>query len=244
MTRAILLAAGQGTRLRPYTDDRPKCLVEYQGRPILEHIIETLNSCGITDVIVVTGYRNDCLSEYGTVRIHNDAYAATNMVSTLFCASDWINDDVIISYTDIVYRPRILSRLLESDAPISVAYDVNWRELWEERMEDPLSDAETFKLDEKGCIRELGKKPSSFGDIEGQYMGLFRLKEEGCKSFVEHYKSLDVNAIYDGKDFPNMYMTSFIQSLINTGYPVKGVQVEGGWTEIDSPEDLKYDLPN
>lgn len=100
-----------------------------------------------------------------------------------------------------------------------------------------------MKVDANGLITELGKKPESYDDIQGQYIGLMKISKDYVNRVVNFYDSLDRSASYDGKDFSNMYMTSFIQLLIdNNVLPVKAVWIEGGWTEIDTPTDLLYHL--
>ena len=237
--KAIILAAGQGTRLRPLTDDRPKCLVEYRGKAILDYILESLRTCGVNDIVVVKGYRHDTLQRPGLRYVVNDRYDTTNMVSTLFCAEQEMDDDILISYADIIYGPSIVKAILDDESEFGVAVDMNWRELWESRMEDPLKDAETLKLDSDGFITELGRKPSSYDDIEGQYMGLLRISRNSLRSIRHFYHSLDKDGIYEGKNFDNMYMTSFIQLVIDRLMKVRAVPVQGGWLEIDCIEDLE-----
>lgn len=242
--KAILLAAGQGIRLRPLTEDKPKCMVDYQGRPIIHHILDTLTACQIGEIIVVKGYEASALNLPGTTSVINTRYAQTNMVSTLFCAEEYLDDECIISYTDIVYRPEILKALLTSEEDIALTVDLAWRTLWSNRMAEPLQDAETLKLSDDGYVLELGKKPKSYEDIEGQYMGLIKLTARGCATIRYHYNKMDRGSSYDGKNFDNMYMTSFIQSMIDTGIKVKAVPVRGGWLEIDSPDDLLLEVSN
>ena len=106
-------------------------------------------------------------------------------------------------------------------------------------MSNPLSDAETLKLNENNEIIELGKKPNSYDEIEAQYIGLIKIKKEVLFKVKDFYYSLDKTAFYDGKDFENMYMTTFIQLIIEELMPVKAVRIDGGWVEIDSLSDLK-----
>ncbi len=240
--KAIILAAGQGQRLRPYTDDRPKCLVEYRGRPILEYALDVIFGAGIKDVIVVRGYRPEAFSQSNVRYCLNDRFATTNMVATLFSAREEMNDDLLIVYGDIIFRKEILEALLKSPDPISTTIDKEWRTLWERRMEDPLLDAETLKLDESSNIIELGKKPKSLSEIQGQYMGLIKISKDVLPSVIAFYDGLDRTAIYDGKSFDNMFMTSFIQLVIDRLMPVKGVPIFGGWIEIDAPADLALNL--
>lgn len=240
--KLIVLAAGQGSRLRPLTDDRPKCMVEYRGKELIDYILECARRVGLDDIVIIKGYREDVLVKDGVRYSINKQYDSTNMVSTLFCAEEELNDDIIISYSDIIYQDYILERLIEDKSDFSVVVDENWRELWEGRMEDPLLDAEIMKLDSDGNITELGKKPKSFDEIQGQYIGLIKISKNVVAQIREFYHCLDKTITYDGKDFNNMYMTSFIQMIIDQLMPAKAVKIQGGWLEVDAPSDLEYDL--
>lgn len=240
--KAIILAAGQGTRLRPLTDDRPKCMVEYRGKPIIDYILSAIKDVGIEDIAVVGGYKIGMLKEYlkdkNIIFFENKDYERTNMVSTLFCAEDWMDEDIVISYADIVYSSEIIKSLVKEDAAFSVTVDLEWLKLWSQRMQDPLSDAESMKFDLQDNIKELGKKPKGYEDIEAQYMGLIKIKKEQLAKTKSFYHSLNKAALYDGQSFDNMYMTSFLQMIIDNVSPVKAVKISGGWLEIDSISDL------
>ena len=163
----IILAAGQGTRLRPLTNNKPKCLVELAGKPLLDHQLEVLCAAGVGDIHVVAGYRADKLDRPDFTRHINERYADTNMVSTLFVAESVMtgDSDLIISYGDIVYEPRVLSALCMVDAPISLVVDREWRRYWAARMDNPLSDAETGQLTDGNRVKGLGKKPKEIMPI-------------------------------------------------------------------------------
>lgn len=241
MTRALILAAGQGTRLRPITDNIPKCLVPLQGLPLLEHQAATLRSSGIERIAVATGYRGSQIEELGYSIYPNPNYAKTNMVTSLFCASDFFSsdEDLLISYGDIVYQRGNLQTVLSSDAQISLMIDSNWRELWSVRLENPLEDAETLIIDEENRVKELGKKPKGYDQIQGQYTGLIKIRADIVSELRNFYLDLDPKVTYDGQDFDNMYMTSFLQLLIDDGLDVRAAIVNSGWLEIDSCDDLE-----
>lgn len=240
--KAILLAAGEGRRLRPLTDHQPKCMVPYQGRPIIDHILEVLDGEGVGDIVVVDGYRHEVLREHLKGRpvrfVHNARYADTNMVHSLFCAERELSGDVIVSYSDIVYAPGILRALLRDDADLALTVDRRWRDLWRRRMEDPLADAESMKLDATGHITELGAVPADEHDIQGQYMGLIRFGARAAERVVRFYHGLDPDARYRGRTLDGMFMTTFLQLVIDRLMPVKAVLVDGGWVEIDTLSDL------
>lgn len=238
--RAIILAAGQGTRLRPITDHVPKCLVELEGVSLLERQVRTLRSAGIMDITVVGGYRADQLIERGYNVIVNENFATTNMVATLFCAREAMrgDSDLIISYGDIVYERRVLDALCACTAEVCVVVDVEWRWYWELRFDNPLEDAETLKLARDGRILELGKRPRSYDEVKGQYIGLIKVRKDMIDRLIELYEGMDRRATYDGKTFDNMYMTSFLQHLIHQGWDVRSVPVRNGWLEVDRVADL------
>lgn len=238
--QVIILAAGQGTRLRPYTDDRPKCMVELLGKPMLHRQLDVLRASGLNDIALVGGYCASGLQADGIEVVLNPRYAETNMVSTLFCAESLMQEgqDLLIAYGDIVYEPRVLEAVLQSNAPLCVAVDRQWRRFWEIRMDNPLADAETLKLEAQDCIVELGKKPNDYSEIQGQYLGLIKVRGDHVAAFRAAWHALDRQAIYDGKDFDNMYMTSFLQLLINDGWQAKAAFTDNGWLEVDTVEDL------
>jgi L-glutamine-phosphate cytidylyltransferase len=239
--KMIILAAGQGTRLRPLTNDKPKCMVEYKNKPIIDYILEIAESSSIEDIAVVNGYKKDVLDSYLKDKkltfYTNERFDQTNMVSTLFCAKEFMDDDLIISYADIIYKKDILEKLIKSEADFSVVVDSEWEKLWSIRMENPLEDAETLKVKDTKIV-ELGKKPKNYSEVEGQYIGLIKISKNIVNKVIDYYDSLDKNKLYDAKDFDNMYMTSFIQMIIDNLSDVKPVYINGGWIEIDSVEDL------
>jgi L-glutamine-phosphate cytidylyltransferase len=243
--KMLILAAGQGKRLRPLTDNIPKCMVRYKDKPIIDHIIETAKRCGIEEIAVVSGYKKNILEEYlkeSNLKFYsNYQFDSSNMVTTLFCAKKFMDDDLIISYADIVYNDQVLEKLIKFDDNFGVIVDRKWKELWLKRMANPLDDAETLKI-KNGQIVELGKKPKNYMDVEGQYIGLIKISKKIINEVIKFYENLDKNSIYNGQDFKKMYLTSFIQIAINNSFKIKPVFINGGWIEIDSPDDLLIEM--
>jgi len=241
--RAVVLAAGEGNRLRPLTADRPKCLVELAGRPLLAWQLDALGRAGVEDVTIVTGYRADAIT-LGTRRVHNPLYADTNMVASLMCARAAFDgsDDVLIAYGDIVYEPRLVDALRSTRSDIGVVVDRQWRRLWELRMEDPLADAETLRLDAEGYLVELGRKPERAEDIEAQYVGLVLVRAAHAIAWCDRYDALAPDGDYEGRDRDHMFMTAYLQLIVDAGVGVDAVVVDGGWLEVDTIDDLRaYD---
>ena len=101
---AIILAAGQGKRLAPLTEHKPKCMVNLFGKTLLERQISVFRECGITDISVVTGYRSKLVDLPGLKIFQNKKFETTNMVESLFCASQELNEQTIVSYGDIIFE--------------------------------------------------------------------------------------------------------------------------------------------
>ena len=244
MTRVIILAAGQGTRLKPLTDDKPKCLVKIMGRSLLSRQLDVLKAAGIMDIHIVAGYKAPLIEALGYPCTINEKFEMTNMVETLFSALSFIKKegDLIVSYGDIIYQQNNLETLLSCSDDICLMIDKNWKALWELRSDNPLNDAETLLLDSDEYVIELGKKPKGYKQIQGQYTGLIKIKSSKLNELIDFYQALDRNAIYDGEDFQNMYLTSFIQELIYAGWKIKAALVSNGWLEVDTISDLeKYE---
>lgn len=235
--KVIVLAAGQGTRLRPLTDNIPKCMVTLEDKPLIEYQLEVFKRLGITDVNIVTGYREDVIDFPGITKHFAKDFETTNMVTSLFAAESVMDDDIIITYGDIIYKDEILQKIIDSDKKVSVVVDKGWKEYWAARMDNPLDDAETMILNSDDTIKELGKKPTTYDDIQGQYIGMMKFSKEAMKEIRTFYHNLDKDKIYDGKDYNNMYMTSFLQLISDNLFPLNAVYINNGWMEVDCPED-------
>lgn len=241
--KVLILAAGQGTRLRPLTDEIPKCMVAIGGKTIMERQLENFRiyDPSLSNIAIVGGYKIEKLPKLKNV-FENTRYLNTNMVSSLFSATQFFDDkmNLIISYGDIVYDESALRSLVCSDTSndINLVSYQNWFDLWKLRMEDPLDDVETFTV-EDGIVKELGKKTNNIDEVQGQFTGLFMISKQKISDMVKFYEMLDRGGCYDGQNFDNMYMTTFIQLLINHGWKVGCVPIMNGWVEIDSVNDLQ-----
>lgn len=251
--KVIILAAGQGTRLRPLTDDRPKCMVEVNGKSIIERQLDTMRSCGIKeeDITIIAGYRNDVLREHlKDTKIHfivNEKYETTNMVCSLMCARNMMEteDDIIISYGDIIYEETVFKKILAAEDTMSVVVDDGWYGYWSERCDNPLDDAETLMFDENSYLIEIGQKTTELARVQSQYIGLMRFKGDGLKSMLDlsteaQRRSENGESLWrTTRNYSKMYMTDLLQGLIDEGYKLRAVHIQRGWFEIDDCDDLK-----
>lgn len=251
--KIIILAAGQGTRLRPLTDDRPKCMVEVNGKSIIERQLDTMRACGMKDedITIVCGYCSDVLKKkFENTKIHfivNEQYDTTNMVCSLMCARALMEseEDIIISYGDIIYGEPVFEKILEAKDDMSVIVDDGWYEYWSERCENPLDDAETLMFDQDNYLTEIGQKTTELDKVQSQYIGLMRFKGEGLKEMLSlsaeaERRSNHGEALWrTTRNYAKMYMTDLLQGLIDEGHKLRAVHIQRGWFEIDDREDLK-----
>ena len=245
---AIILAAGQGTRLKPLTNDKPKCLVPLFGKSILEWQLDLFNSFKIKNISVVKGYLQEKITFENIHYFENSNYDKTNMVETLFCARDQLFDDVIVSYGDIIFERNVLQKLLDSKDDISLIIDKNWEKYWKIRFDNPLDDAETLTIDSNGYILDIGQKTSNIEMIQGQYIGLMRFQNDGVKFLRDFYDNakkiatVNNNPLNPDIPFEKSYMTDLLWTMVDSGFKIKSIPITGGWLELDSYDDfIKYE---
>ena len=251
--KVIILAAGQGTRLRPLTDNCPKCMVEVNGKSIIERQLDTMRSCGIkeNDITVVAGYCSDVLKERlkdtGIQVIVNREFERTNMVCSLMCARGTMEteDDILVSYGDIIYGGNVLRKILDADGGISVVVDDGWHGYWSARCDNPLDDAETLMYDNEDYLTEIGQKTDDLEKVQSQYIGLMRFKGDGLKDMLDICDKAKERTACGEKlwrterGYDKMYMTDLLQGMIDEGCRLKAVHIQRGWYEVDDCEDLK-----
>ncbi|MAH84046.1 MAG: hypothetical protein CBB68_06730 [Rhodospirillaceae bacterium TMED8] len=238
---AIILAAGRGSRLHPYTEKYPKSLTVFGGKTLIERQVETLRAETINNIIVATGYKREMLQMPGLREAHNAKWETTNMVESLFSGEEYFTNDLIVSYGDIVYEPRVLRTLLASPHEISVIIDLNWKTYWELRFDNPLSDAESLKMDCAQRILNIGAKVSQIEEIDGQYIGLMRFQGNGVSSLRRARAHLQktYRSWMEDRRVENAYMTDLLMEMILLGIEIHAVTIDGGWLEFDTVSDYE-----
>jgi choline kinase len=241
--KAIILAAGMGSRLGDLTKHKPKCLVTLWGESLLERQLRQLNEVGIQDTLIVAGYQSEKIKAIWSNIAINPEFKTTNMVYSLTFALSWLHsfsdEEVLILYADIAYNTRHLKLLLDhqSHYPVTVLGNTLWWDLWQQRMANPLDDAETFKYGKDGKLLEIGKKTTNINDIMAQYMGMLKIKRQLLtQSLINYRGALSQAQIDKNQADKNMYMTDFLQSLIAKGMVCTQL-IDGQWIELDTIED-------
>jgi len=232
--RSIILAAGKGSRMKNLTQSKPKCLLIYKNKNIIDWQIRAMKKNNIKKICIITGFKNKLLNKYKYKKIFNKRWKETNMVYSLMCAKKWLkNKSFLVSYSDIYYDANTLKLLFKSKDDISITYDPNWLRLWKKRFKKPLSDAETFKIDKNSNLLEIGKKTKNIKNIEGQYMGLLKFTPKGWAKAIRIYNSLKLSKR------KKIHMTSLLQLILKKKViKIKAIAIKKKWFEFDNPKDL------
>jgi len=153
-----------------------------------------------------------------------------------------MNDDFIFSYSDIVYSSEIVAKLMECEAEIALTVDVNWLQHYNGRDQHPISEAELVKV-ENGNVVKIGKGVVSPDEAHGEFIGLAKFTKSGAEAMKTAYHRVaeehPTAPFQHAASLEKAYITDMIQELIDNGQPVQSIDIEGGWLEIDTPQDLE-----
>jgi len=230
----IVLAAGRGERLHPYTKHEPKILLRFGRYPLIKYHSMYAHLAGIDDMVMVTGYRSE-LVDYPWFKYYvNDDWSNSNMVKSLLdTARDEFNDHAVVSYGDILYRSEYAKKISETSGAFVVAVDMHWENYWIKRYGNLNDDMESLYINKDGFIEDIGRKINNDKEIElpdARYVGLMKFSDLGL---------LKIRRIYDEDPMKwrRAYMTDMLQELINRGEEIIPFKVENGWLEFDTTDD-------
>ena len=247
-TKALIVAAGLGSRLKGHTENTPKCMLDFGGKTLLQKQLLSYKKNGVDDISLIRGYKKNKINYKGIRYFDNDDYKDNNILNSIFYGEEAINGNIIISYSDILFEPFIVKRAMESDHDISVIVDVDWRDYYINRKDHPLSEAENVIFNSNNEVVKIGKIASEKEEVHGEFIGMIKLNHRGCEILRQNFHR--VKKIYWNKPFQRAkifqkaYLTDMIQELVDIGIKVHCVIIERGWKEIDTVEDYKKALIN
>jgi phosphoenolpyruvate phosphomutase len=239
--KAIIIAAGPGKRLGNHTYDKPKGLLKVGDKTILETQMEALRHHNVNDIVIVRGHMKERINFPDVKYCENNDYLNNNILQSLFCAESEINGAFVFSYSDILYDKEIVRKLLEQKVDIELIVDVGWKKRYENRTLHPPSEAELVFVKD-GFITKIAKGLDP-DKSHGEFIGLAFFSEKGAKTLKTVFR--EVNKKFQNKQFHNAvtiqkaYLTDMLQELIDRGHKVKNIDIDGGWHEIDTPQDLE-----
>ena len=244
--KALIIAAGLGSRLKKHTENLPKCMLDFGGKTLLQRQLDAYKKCGIKDISLIRGYKKEKINYKGIKYFANTEYKNNNILNSIFYAEKIINGNIIISYSDILFDSSVVERTLNSDHDISVVVDIDWRGYYVGRKDHPISEAENVIFNSNNEVEKIGKINTGNEEVHGEFIGMIKLSNRGTEIFKEHFhrlKKIYWNKPFQrAKTFQKAYLTDFIQELVDIGIKVHCVIIESGWKEIDTVEDYKKAL--
>lgn len=243
--KAIILAAGSGTRLGKYTENLPKCMLEFKGKTLIQRTVDTLRDCDINDISIVKGYKADKITIPGVKYYLNEDFANTNMVETLFKAEAEMTGETLVLYADIIFEKEVLLKAIESKVDIGVTVDTDYWEYWKARLDEPERDTESLVIDPDDKIIELGDTTCGLDKAKVRYVGILRFSLKGIEALKNIYHK-NRGMYFESEDkwlrskcFKKAYMTCMLQALVNEGYRVDPIRIKHGWMEFDTTFDFE-----
>lgn len=240
-SRAIIIAAGMGRRLEHHTEDRPKCLVEVAGKPILQHQLDAYRANQVDDFHIVRGYLAEHIVVPGAATYLNADFRTNNILFSLMHAEAAMTGPFLCSYSDIVFGADVVSAVLAGEGDITLVVDTGWARSYEGRHDHPVAQAELTEMDGARVAR-VGKQVGPENAL-GEFIGLAHFTQRGCDALLEAWH--DVRARLSTEDpfhaartFRQAYLTDMFLELIERGVHIDAAVIDGGWREIDTVEDL------
>jgi len=245
-SKALIVAAGLGSRLKDHTENLPKCMLDFGGKTLLQRQLSSYKKCGVEDISIIRGYKKNKINYKGLNFFDNNDYKDNNILNSIFYGEEVINGNIIISYSDILFEPYVVQRLLGSDHDISVVVDIDWRDYYIDRKDHPLSEAENVIFNSNNEVIKIGKIATEKEEVHGEFIGMIKLNHHGCETFKKHFHRVKKffwdKPFQRAKTFQKAYLTDMIQELVDVGIKVHCVIIERGWKEIDTVEDYKKAL--
>ena len=231
---AVVLAASRGGELGEITRDKPKCMVDVRGRPLLQRLVSTLNESGVREVTVVRGWRKEAVAASGARFVDNDRFAETGEVASLAMAADALSGDTVVAYGDVLFRPYILDSLLGSRADVVLAVDALNLSAGEGRdlvvADHPYSG--DYLDDAPAHLVSMAAGGEAGPGVAGEWMGLARLSPTGAQWVREEVDALRAEGLLDTADMPLLF------TRLAGRRPVRVKYFTGHWMDVDNLRDL------
>lgn len=229
--KAIILSAGQGSRLGHLVDDRPKCLIEFNGRSLLDRQLDTLNVNGVSEAVVVTGFQDgrveDALAkrtEGPSVRtVYNPFYKVADNTGSLFMAREELCGDCLVWNGDTLVSNRLMRRVITNDSP----------GIWVTIDRKHSYDEDDMKVvEENGRLKAIGKR-LSLAKVNSESIGLLAFRSGGAERFREAIE----RAIRTPEGTTIWYLR--VIHMLAQQSEVWTLDIQGEeWGEVDFPADV------
>jgi len=241
--KVIFIAAGSSTRLGTKTLNFPKGLLKINNNSIIGIQLDLFKNKKISDIIIITGPNADKFNFNNVTYINDTNHKKHDVLGSLMVAKSHMNDEMITTYSDIIFDEKILNSIMEFKGDIGIAVEVNWEKRYINRDQHPKSEADNVII-ENNKILKIKKNISECKDnqIIGEFIGLMKLSKKGSEIFKNKYLELEkihVGKFHNAPSLEKSYLTDMLQELINSGVKISPIIINGNWCEIDTPQDIE-----
>ena len=240
--KAIILSAGYGSRLGNLTKELPKSLVDINGKSIIDRQIETFRNNGIKEIIVIIGPNKDKFQLKNIEYVVDKKFHDHEQLGSLMAANKHFQNDVVISFGDVIVDNNIMKQVIESTYDIGVAIDLNWEKKYENRTQHPKSEADLALIKSNKLIKIKKNLNPTENHQLGEFLGIIKLSNVGSKKFLNIFERLNSShqgEFHDASSLQKAYLTDMIDELIQINEVVNPILIDGVWFEIDTIEDLE-----
>ena len=238
-SRAMVLAASQGSALGSLTEQVPKAMVEIRGRPLLQHIVDAYRGAGIRDISVVRGFAKEQVSIPGLTYVDNDAYRETGELASLsmgLAASPDDGRDMTVSFGDVIFNRYILQLLELQDEDFVIAVDTNWRaSANRDRDADYVSCTEAHGRESfyRRVLLEACGEELDADQIDGEWMGFLRIRGGAMARLRGH-----VDRLLAQPAGRQMKLHHLLDAMVKSGEQLRVVYTTGHWLDVDTVDDV------
>ena len=240
--KAIILSAGYGSRLGDLTNELPKSLVDVNGKSIIQRQIETFRHNNIKEIIVIVGPNKDKFQLNDIEYVIDKNFHEHEQLGSLMTANKHFQNDVVISFGDVIVDNNIMKQIVESTYDIGLAIDLKWEKNYENRTQHTKSEAD-LALIKSNKLTKIKKNLNFIENYQlGEFLGIMKLSDIGSKRFLDVFERLNSShegKFHDAPSFQKAYLTDMLDELIQTNEVVNPIFVDGNWCEIDTSEDLE-----
>jgi L-glutamine-phosphate cytidylyltransferase len=230
--KAIILSAGQGSRLGHRVDDRPKCLIEFSGRTLLDRQLDTLEANGVHEVVVVTGFHDELVNQAiarrtggPTIRtIFNPFYKVADNTGSLYMAREELSGDCLVWNGDTLVSRALMARVVGNDRP-GICVTIDRKAGYDD------DDMKVVAADD-GRLRAIGKRISE--GVNAESIGLLGFRSGGAERFREA-----IEQAMRTSEGTTIWYLRVIHHLAQSG-DVWTLDINGDeWGEVDFPADVE-----
>ena len=246
--KGILIAAGRGQRLDHLTQDQPKCFTEIGGKRMLDWILKAFNQAGLKENIFIGGYLIELVRvEYPQFQfVHNDDWQNNNILESLFYAERHMDQGFVCSYSDILYRGELISKVLAHPGDIVLGVDTDWRNRYIGRNEHPETDGEKVRFAGDKLLhihRDILPR-----NADGEYTGVAKFSARGAQLLKQQYfrvkNEFTQRPWREAKVFEKAYKILLFQEMLEQGIEMNVVCIDGDYIEVDTLQDYEYAQSN